>query len=317
MSKLRVVFMGTPEFSVGILNAIVASNHEVVGVVTVADKPAGRGQLIHESAVKKAAVALNIPVLQPLSLKDEQFLSELKQWNADVFVVVAFRMLPTSVWQMPGKGTFNLHASLLPNYRGAAPINWTIINGDTETGLSTFFIDEQIDTGSVIQQVKLSIGENENAGSLHDRMIPAGGKLVVDTLDAIGSGTVTRTPQENMNASLQRPAPKLFKDNTTIDWNKGVQEIHNLVRGLSPYPVAWSVLENNKGERKQVKFYETRVHSNNPGTTGTLSSSKKSITIQLSDGELEVLEWQMEGKKRMSTRDWLVGNSISDWKIVL
>jgi len=316
-NKLRVVFMGTPEFSVGILNAIVSSNHEVVGVVTVADKPAGRGQLMHESAVKKAATALNIPVLQPLSLKDEQFLSDLRQWNADVFVVVAFRMLPTAVWQMPGKGTFNLHASLLPDYRGAAPINWTIINGDQETGLSTFFIDEQIDTGSVIQQVKLSIGENENAGSLHDRMIPAGGKLVVDTLDAIGNGTVTRTPQAAMSNSSQRPAPKLFKENTTIDWNKGVLEIHNLVRGLSPYPVAWSTLENNKGERKQVKFYETRIQSDKPGTVGMLFATKNSITIQLTDGELEILEWQMEGKKRMSTKDWLVGNSISNWKLVL
>ncbi len=316
MKPLRVVFMGTPAFSVGIMKAILESEHELVGVVTVADKPAGRGQLMHESAVKVAAKENDLPILQPVSLKDEQFLSELKAWNADVFVVVAFRMLPTAVWQMPEKGTFNLHASLLPDYRGAAPINWTIINGDTKTGLSTFFIDEQIDTGSVIKQVELPISENENAGSLHDRMIPEGGKLVVETLDAIANGTAATIPQSEMKESLKRPAPKLFKENTKIDWSADAKTVHQLICGLSPYPAAWAMLTNIKGETKTVKFFETRViHTANKGLHD-MWNTKDAIYIQLHDGVLEVVEWQMEGKKRMSTHDWLVGNKISDWKIV-
>ena len=315
MKPLRVVFMGTPAFSVGIMKAILESNHHLVGVVTVADKPAGRGQLMHESAVKVEAKEHNIPILQPVSLKDEQFLSELKAMNADVFVVVAFRMLPAAVWQMPEKGTFNLHASLLPDYRGAAPINWTIINGDQKTGLSTFFIDEQIDTGSVIKQTELSIAENENAGSLHDRMIPEGGKLVVETLNAISEGTVSTISQSEMKESKCRPAPKLFKDNTKIDWNKSLSEIHQLICGLSPYPSAWSTLTNSKGETKSVKFFVTLKHEGNNHPLHFIWSEQKSIFIQLTDGVLEVIEWQMEGKKRMKTAEWLVGNSISEWKI--
>lgn len=315
MNSLKVVFMGTPAFSVGIMNAIVESNHELVGVVTVADKPAGRGQLMHESAVKVAAKEFNVPILQPVSLKDENFLSELRALNADVFVVVAFRMLPTAVWQMPSKGTFNLHASLLPDYRGAAPINWAIINGDKKTGLSTFFIDEQIDTGSVIKQVELSISENENAGSLHDRMIPEGGNLVVDTLDAIANGTATTIVQHEIKDSLQRPAPKLFKENTKIDWSKSVEEVHQLICGLSPYPSAWSTLTNSKGEMKNVKFFSSLIHSGQKNDLNSIWSENKSVFIQLENGILEVLEWQMEGKKRMKTSEWLVGNSVSEWKL--
>ncbi len=315
MKSLRVVFMGTPAFSVGIMKAILESEHELVGVVTVADKPAGRGQVMHESAVKIAAKEYALPILQPVSLKDEQFLSDLKALNADVFVVVAFRMLPTAVWQMPEMGTFNLHASLLPDYRGAAPINWTIINGDTKTGLSTFFIDEQIDTGSVIKQVTLEISENENAGSLHDRMIPEGGKLVVETLNLIGMRNATTIPQREMVGSLNRPAPKLFKENTKIDWSADAKTIHQLICGLSPYPAAWSSLTNTKGETKTVKFFETRIISNTNKMLHEMWSTKNAFYIQLKDGVLEVLEWQMEGKKRMTTHDWLVGNSISDWKI--
>jgi len=307
--------MGTPAFSVGIMKAILESEHKLVGVVTVADKPAGRGQLMHESAVKVAAKEVDLPILQPVSLKDEHFLSELKALNADVFVVVAFRMLPTAVWQMPEKGTFNLHASLLPDYRGAAPINWTIINGDTKTGLSTFFIDEQIDTGSVIKQVELSISENENAGSLHDRMIPEGGKLVVETLNAIANGTATTIPQSEMKESQNRPAPKLFKENTRIDWNKSIEDIHQLICGLSPYPAAWSTFTNPKDEQKNVKFFVTRKHQGTKNDLHSIWSENKSIFIQLKNGVLEVVEWQMEGKKRMKTAEWLVGNSVSGWKI--
>lgn len=315
MSKLRVVFMGTPEFSVGILDAIIKSEHEVVGVVTVADKPAGRGQLMHESAVKVAAKDYNIPILQPISLKDESFVSELRALNADVFVVVAFRMLPEVVWKMPSKGTFNLHASLLPDYRGAAPINWAIMNGDTKTGLSTFFIDEQIDTGSVILQKELEISENESAGSLHDRMIPIGGKLVVETLDKIAAGNVQTIPQDEIGASLNRPAPKLFKENTKINWNDEIKTVHQLICGLSPYPAAWSSLTNVKGETKTVKFFETRIISTTNKALHDMWNTKDAFYIQLKDGVLEVLEWQMEGKKRMKTKEWLVGNQITDWKL--
>lgn len=315
MSMLRVVFMGTPEFSVGILDAIIQSNHEVVGVVTVADKPAGRGQLMHESAVKVAAKNHSIPVLQPISLKDETFVSELESLKADIFVVVAFRMLPEVVWKMPAKGTFNLHASLLPDYRGAAPINWAIINGDEKTGLSTFFIDEQIDTGSVILQKELIISESENAGSLHNRMIPEGGKLVVDTLDLIATGNVKTIPQSEMRESLNRPAPKLFKENTKINWTDDAKTIHQLICGLSPYPAAWSSLTNIKGETKTVKFFDTRIINTTNKALHDMWNTKEAFYIQLKDGVLEVIEWQMEGKKRMKTKDWLVGNQIIDWKL--
>lgn len=315
MVKLKVVFMGTPGFSVGILEAIQKAGYDVAGVVTVADKPAGRGQTMHESPVKQYAVEYEIPVLQPLKLKDEAFLEDLKALRADVFVVVAFRMLPAEVWKMPIKGTFNLHASLLPDYRGAAPINWTLINGDAETGVSTFFIDEAIDTGNIIAQTRMPIGENENAGSLHDRMMVTGGALVVETLDRIASGKVTTIPQDSVRDSQQRPAPKLFKENTRINWNKTAREIHNLVRGLSPYPVAWSVWIDKNGDRKQVKLVETK----RTGETGkrdlSLEATKSTIYYHARDEKLELVQFQFEGKRRMSAKDWLVGNNLSDWTL--
>jgi methionyl-tRNA formyltransferase len=287
----------------------------IVGAVTVADKPAGRGQQMHESPVKRFAVAHDIPVLQPLKLKDEDFLADLSSWNADVFVVVAFRMLPAEVWKMPKKGTFNLHASLLPDYRGAAPINWAIINGDRETGVSTFFIDKAIDTGNVIGQTKMPIGENETAGELHDRMIATGGELVVKTLHAIEAGTVRPVPQSEMTHSPQRPAPKLFRENTQIDWTKPVGQIHQLVCGLSPYPAAWTRWTNAKGETKQIKLFRTAVETKPQSGTGKLSANKQSVRISCNDGDLVLLEFQVEGKKRMTAREWLVGNTIADWKL--
>lgn len=317
MSELRVVFMGTPEFSVGILAAILSEKINVVGVVTVADKPAGRGQKIHESAVKHYAVEHNIPVLQPLRLKDESFLAELKQLNADVFVVVAFRMLPEEVWKMPKKGTFNLHASLLPDYRGAAPINWAIINGDTKTGLTTFFIDEKIDTGNVIEQVELSISENETAGNLHDRMMIEGGELVVKTLHSIRDNTISPIPQSEFTTVQQRPAPKLFKENTKIDWSKSVQEIHQLVCGLSPYPVAWTQWQHAKGETKSIKIFRASIENGSSTVNFSFTSDKKTIRIACNGGFLVIHEFQLEGKKRMTAQEWLAGNAISDWKIVL
>lgn len=315
MKNVRVVFMGTPDFSVGILKCMLESGIHVVGCVTVADKPAGRGQQLQESAVKRFAVANGIPVLQPIKLKDEQFLEDLRAFNADVFVVVAFRMLPVEVWKMPQYGTFNLHASLLPDYRGAAPINWAIINGDTKTGVTTFFIDEAIDTGNIIAQEPMDIAADETAGELHDRMMITGGNLVVDTIHAIATDSVQTIPQHTVTGVLQRPAPKLFRENTRIDWNLSGKTIHQLVCGLSPYPAAWTRWTNTKGEVRVVKVYKTRFEAKSAGQSGQLSADKQTIRVNCTDGELVILELQMEGKKRMTAKDWLVGNSISDWEI--
>lgn len=317
MNDLRIVFMGTPTFSVGILNAMKNANKNIVGIVTVADKPAGRGQQMHESPVKQFAIENTIPVLQPEKLKDATFLSELATLNADVFVVVAFRMLPKEVWQMPKKGTFNLHASLLPDYRGAAPINWSIINGDKVTGVSTFFIDEKIDTGNIIGQTKMEIADNETAGELHDRMIITGGDLVVETLNRIALNNVSLTPQENCIDSPVRPAPKLFKENTKINWTDSAEKIHQLICGLSPYPTAWSVWENSKGEQKTIKFFKSTwlAETSDRGAL-SLWNDKQTIYVKCESGILCIHEFQIEGKKRLFAKDWLVGNACSDWKIV-
>lgn len=314
-NNLRVVFMGTPGFSVGILEAIKKAGICICGIVTVADKPAGRGQLMHESPVKQFAVQNEIPLLQPIKLKDEDFLRELRAWNADVFVVVAFRMLPTEVWQMPKKGTFNLHASLLPDYRGAAPINWSIINGDAITGVSTFFIDEEIDTGNIIDQVEMSVGENETAGELHDRMMVVGGELVVKTLYAIDNGQVKTIAQADVKTRLLRPAPKLFKENTRVNWNKSAKEIHNLVRGLSPYPCAWTIWVNETGERKQIKLFQTKLTGELGLEDLSIESTKNQIFIHALGGKLEILAFQFEGKRKMTTKDWLVGNKTAGWQV--
>ena len=316
MNNLRIVFMGTPHFSVGILQAIQSAGLNLAGIVTVADKPAGRGQLMHESPVKQFGVQNNIPVLQPVKLKDPEFLTELEALKADVFVVVAFRMLPAEVWKMPSKGTFNLHASLLPDYRGAAPINWTIINGDSETGLSTFFIDEEIDTGNVIKQVHMHISENESAGELHDRMMNEGGKLVVETLNAISEGTLAPIPQSEFKDVKKRPAPKLFKENTQIDWKATPQSIHNLVRGLNPYPAAWTTWRNSKGESKNVKVFKTVITDKTGTGTGELTATKTQLIVDTNEKQIEIVEFQVEGKKKMTAKEWLVGNNAADWAII-
>lgn len=315
-NSLRIVFMGTPHFSVGILQAIKTAGMNLVGIVTVADKPAGRGQLMHESPVKQFGIENQIPVLQPIKLKDPEFLKELEALQADVFVVVAFRMLPAEVWKMPAKGTFNLHASLLPDYRGAAPINWAIINGDKKTGVSTFFIDEAIDTGNVIGQTEMLISENESAGELHDRMIQVGGELVVETLQRIANNNVNPIPQTELGTSSMRPAPKLFKENTQIDWNAKPEAIHNLVRGLNPYPAAWTTWKNSKGELKNVKIFKTLVSDQTGSGSLNLSSSKTQLFIDTNEKQLEILEFQVEGKKKMTAKEWLVGNKAADWTII-
>lgn len=310
MEKLRIVFMGTPEFAVGILDTIYKNNYEIVGVITAADKPAGRGQKIKYSAVKEYALEKNLRLLQPTNLKDETFLEELRSLNANLQVVVAFRMLPEVVWRMPKFGTFNLHASLLPEYRGAAPINWAIINGETKTGVTTFFIDDKIDTGAMILNDVIPIGENETAGELHDRLMALGSDTVLKTLALIEKGDVATTIQSD-NPEI-KTAYKLNRDNCKIDWTKSGIEIHNLVRGLSPYPAAWCFIKDD-GQEWNVKIYETRFESEtHTFTAGTMITSKKEIKIASKDGYIKVLSLQFPGKKRMTAQELLNGISFSE-----
>ena len=309
MEKLRIVFMGTPEFAVGILDTIIKNNYEVVGVITAADKPAGRGQKLKYSAVKEYALSHNLPLFQPLNLKDEAFLAELKTLNANLQIVVAFRMLPKVVWEMPSLGTFNLHASLLPNYRGAAPINWAIINGETKTGVTTFFIDEKIDTGAIILRSEIPIDENENAGNLHDRLIELGSKTVIDTLKMIDKGNVSIVIQKD-TADI-KTAYKLNKENCKIDWTKSAQEINNLIRGLSPYPAAWCFF-GDKNEEWNVKIYDATIISEEHNyAVGSLICSKKEMKIAVKNGFIQILNLQFPGKKKMNTTELLNGIAFS------
>ena len=305
MEKLRIVFMGTPEFAVGILDTILQNNYEVVGVITAADKPAGRGQKIKYSAVKEYALAHNLHLLQPTNLKDESFLAELQALNANLQIVVAFRMLPKVVWDMPSLGTFNLHASLLPNYRGAAPINWAIINGETKTGVTTFFIDDKIDTGAMILNAETAIGNNESAGELHDRLMQLGSETVTQTLALLESGKVMTTIQED-NAEI-KTAYKLNKENCKIDWHQPASEIHNLIRGLSPYPAAWCFI-SDKGEEWNVKIYQSNiVIEAHTLAVGQLICTKKELKIAVRDGFIQIESLQFPGKKKMNTAEFLNG----------
>ena len=309
MEKLRIVFMGTPEFAVGILDTIIKNNYEVVGVITAADKPAGRGQKLKYSAVKEYSLIHNIPLLQPLNLKDEAFLAELKTLNANLQIVVAFRMLPKVVWEMPSLGTFNLHASLLPNYRGAAPINWAIINGETKTGVTTFFIDDKIDTGAMILSSEIPIDENENAGNLHDRLMELGSKTVIDTLEMIEKGNLSTVIQKD-TADI-KTAYKLNKENCKIDWTKSIQEINNLIRGLSPYPAAWCFFRD-KNEEWNVKIYSATIISEEHNyAVGSLICSKKEMKIAVKNGFIQILSLQFPGKKKMNTPELLNGVAFS------
>jgi len=310
MEKLRIVFMGTPEFAVGILDTIIKSNYDVVGIITAVDKPAGRGQKIKYSAVKEYALEHNLNLLQPANLKDETFLAELKSLNANLQVVVAFRMLPEAVWKMPKLGTFNLHASLLPNYRGAAPINWAIINGETKTGVTTFFIDEKIDTGAMILNKEIEITARESAGELHDKLMIIGSEAVVATLGLIEKGNVTTTIQRD--TSKIKTAYKLNRENCKIDWTSSAAEIHNLIRGVSPHPAAWCFFKDNN-EEWSVKIYEVEVilekHSD---IIGTIITTKKEIRVAVKDGFIQILNIQFPGKKRMRANELLNGIAFSD-----
>lgn len=315
MEKLRIVFMGTPDFAVGILDTIYQNNYEIVGVITAPDKPAGRGQKVSTSAVKEYAVSKNLRLLQPTNLKAEDFLDELKSLNANLQVVVAFRMLPEVVWKMPKLGTFNLHASLLPQYRGAAPINWAIINGETKTGVTTFFIDDKIDTGAMILSKETSIGANESAGELHDRLMQLGSETVIETLQLIEKGEATTTIQTE-NPAI-KTAYKLNKDNCKIDWSQSGTAIFNLIRGLSPYPAAWTYIKDGENEWN-VKIYaasfEEKEHID---AVGKVSTTKKEIFITTKDGVLKVTSLQFPGKKRMLAHELLNGITFSENAIAL
>ena len=310
MEKLRIVFMGTPDFAVGILDTIYQNNYEIVGVITAPDKPAGRGQKVSTSAVKEYAVSKNLRLLQPTNLKSEDFLAELKSLNANLHVVVAFRMLPEVVWKMPRLGTFNLHASLLPEYRGAAPINWAIINGETKTGVTTFFIDDKIDTGAMILSKETTIGTNESAGELHDRLMQLGSEAVIETLHLIEEGKATTTVQtENPNV---KTAYKLNKDNCKIDWTQSGITIFNLIRGLSPYPAAWTYIKDGENEWN-VKIYAASFEEKEQtDAIGKISTTKKEIFITTKDGVLKIISLQFPGKKRMLAHELLNGISFSE-----
>lgn len=324
--ELRIVYMGTPDFAVEPLRRLVEGGYNVVGVITMPDKPAGRGHKLQFSAVKKYALACDLPLLQPAKLKDEAFIEALKTWQATLQIVVAFRMLPEVVWNMPPMGTFNLHASLLPQYRGAAPINWAVINGDKETGITTFFLKHEIDTGNIIQQERVPIEETDDVGIVHDKLMNLGGELVIKTVDAILAGTVKAIPQAKLaeNVSL-RPAPKIFKETCRIDWHLPMAKVYDFVRGLSPYPVAWTTLK--QGDESSVfkvcqtekvpveellsmdslseKWNDESLEKALPGTI--LCDGKKQLCIATTDGWIRVKVLQVPGKRRMNVEDYLRG----------
>ena len=314
--ELKIVFFGTPDFAVESLSRLVDGGYNVAAVVTMPDKPAGRGRQLQESDVKRYAVEHGLPVLQPVSLKDEAFIEELRSFEAQLFIVIAFRMLPEAVWQMPPLGTFNLHASLLPRYRGAAPINWAVMNGDTETGVTTFFLKHEIDTGDVIQQRSCPIGRHDNVEVIHDRLMVMGADMVLETVDAIIAGTVKPIPQDQLLTAGQQPtpAPKIFKDTCRIDWNQSAEALYNHIRGLSPYPAAWTTLSSDNSNETTLKIYATAepeaFASGEAPTPGTLLADRKTLRVACADGWLQVLSLQQSGKKRMDTDAFLRGFSL-------
>jgi len=315
MNKLKVVFFGTPDFARASLEAIHTSAHEVVGVVTVADKASGRGQKVHQSPVKTYAVEHDLPLFQPEKLRNEEFLSQIQSLNADIFVVVAFRMMPKVLFSMPRLGTFNLHASLLPDYRGAAPINYAVINGETKSGVTTFFINEKIDEGNILLQAETEISLEDNAGTLHDRLMEIGAKLVVETLDGLAEGKLTEIPQNQKENP--KTAYKIFKEDTKIDWEKEVEVIHNFIRGMSPYPAAFTILEVG-GEQKILKIFKGKFQKiEHFKENGEIEISKNEFKIYAKNGVYFPEELQLEGKKRMNLKDFLNGfHSFDELKLI-
>jgi methionyl-tRNA formyltransferase len=310
---LQIVYMGTPEFAVAPLEVLLNNGCNIVGVVTAPDKPSGRGLQLNESAVKKFAKEKGLKILQPEKLKSSEFIEELKSLKADLQIVVAFRMLPEIVWSMPPLGTFNLHASLLPQYRGAAPINWAIINGENKTGVTTFFLQHDIDTGNIIFQEEVSIGEDENVGSLYNRLMHIGAELVLKTVKAIADGTAPSIPQTSIEIDNLKHAPKIFKETCHINWNDTANKIHNLIRGLSPYPGAFFYLINNNEEELLIKVYNSKpeIVSHSFPVGSIISDNKKVLKVACINGFVHLLELQAAGKKRMSTEEFLRGFKLS------
>lgn len=310
---LKIVFFGTPEFAVASLKALMEGGYNVVAVVTMPDKPAGRGKHMSQSAVKEYALEAGLPVLQPVRLKDEGFVDELRRLDADLFIVIAFRMLPEVVWGMPRLGTFNLHGSLLPRYRGAAPINWAVINGDDHTGVTTFFLSHEIDTGDVIDRIPMPIGADDDAGTVHDRMMMLGAELTVSTVNRILTGNLQATPQSELEPDVEpTPAPKIFKDTCHIDWTRPAAHVRNLIRGLAPYPGAWSHLYADGAEQGTLKIYATALTDRITTKPGCVCVDRSRMYVGCGDLSLEILSVQAQGKKRMSAADFLRGCRLSD-----
>ncbi len=306
---LKIVFLGTPEFAVESLSRLYEGGYNIVGVITMPDKPAGRGHKLLQSPVKQYAVAHGLHLMQPVNLKNQEFVDELRSLDADLFIVIAFRMLPEVVWSMPRLGTFNLHASLLPKYRGAAPINWAVINGDKETGVTTFFLKHDIDTGDIIDQKKVEIRDDENVGDIHDKLMALGADLTMETVAKILDGTLSTTPQDELTNGIEpTPAPKIFKDTCHIDWNDEAIKIHNLVRGLSPYPAAWTTLTAVDGKELQLKVFAGTPAVNVAVPTGKFKIEGDRLYAGCAGNHAyEITELQLEGKRRMSTPDFLRG----------
>ena len=337
---MKIIYMGTPDFAVEPLRRLVEAGKNIVAVVTMPDKPAGRGHKIQFSPVKEYALSVGLPILQPVNLKDPKFIEELRSYQADLQIVVAFRMLPEIVWNMPPLGTFNLHASLLPQYRGAAPINWAVINGETETGITTFFLQHEIDTGNIIMQEKINIAPDDNAGIVHDRLMMLGADLVLKTVNQIESGNLTSTPQDaivgtrhavsatsetcpqlsTLNSQLSttlKPAPKIFKETCRINFNATAESVRNLVRGLAPYPAAWIELTDPAGNTTNMKIYEVNKELCTPSRpTGTLiCDGKKILKVAVLDGYIHLDQVQLAGKKRMPAADLMRGTDLTQYTI--
>ena len=319
--KIRIAYFGTPEFAASQLEAIIGAGYDVAVVVTMPDKPAGRGRKIQYSDVKKTALEHNLPLLQPEKLKDPAFLEQLASYHANLFIVVAFRMLPAVVWQMPERGTFNLHASLLPQYRGAAPINFAIINGETETGLTTFFLNEEIDKGAVIMRERVAIRPDETAGELHDELMLLGNKVVVETIKKIKDGDVRALPQEELSDNQPlKPAPKITKEFCNVDWSRDCQTVYNHIRGLSPYPAAHTQLQCESGEVIDLKIYAAEIEACTPDVVPgvVVTDNKKYLKIALPDGFIHLTHVQQAGKKAMPIPDFLRGTQlVGAWKTVI
>ncbi len=313
---LKIVFLGTPEFAVESLSRLYNEGYNIAGVITMPDKPAGRGHKMLQSPVKQFAVKHGLKLMQPTNLKAPEFIEELRSLNADLFIVIAFRMLPEAVWTMPRLGTFNLHASLLPKYRGAAPLNWAVINGDKETGVTTFFLKHEIDTGDIIDQKRVTINPDDNVGDVHDRLMMLGADLTLETVRHIIDGNLKTIEQDKLTGGVEpTPAPKIFKETCHIDWNNPAEKIHNLVRGLSPYPAAWTTLTTTAGEELQLKIFETSVSEQTLLAPGSIVIDKNRMYIACSDRMLEILSLQLQGKKRLDTADFLRGFNPANFKL--